>query len=140
MTTTTYSMKNVTATIDTREVRGLWEGDDTIVIEENADIGTMTIGADGSSIFSVACNHAAVIRIKLQHGSPLHEFFVQRLALQRDRGGLGTGFSFTVNDRASGEGGAAEECFIQQAPSQEFGVNATMREWVLATGDYRRTT
>ena len=139
MATTSYSYKNVVAMLDRQPIQGLFEGDDAIVISENADIGTMTIGADGSSIFSQAVNNGAMINIKLQHTSPTHKRLVQLLKRQQARGGLNTGMAFSVKDRASKEGGATDQAFIMTAPDQSFGTNATVREWVLVTGTYKRS-
>lgn len=139
MATTSYSYKNVVATFNNQPIQGLFEGDDAIVVTENADIGSMTIGADGSSIFSQAVNDAATISIKLQHTSATHKRLSQLLKRQKARGALGTGAGFAVKDRASGEGGATDQAFIMTAPDQSFGTNATVREWVLVTGSYKRS-
>lgn len=132
--TTAYSYLNVTATIDRRAVIGLWEGDDAIMVEPGADIGSMVVGANGDSIFSQSANRSATITLKLQHTSPTHRFLSQKLKTQR--AGQLSGFSFTVNDRGSNEGGGADKCFISQAPTDSKGENASERTWVIVTGDW----
>ena len=139
MATTTYSFKNVVATLDRQSVYGFFEGDDVVMVTENADIGTGVVGADGSTIFSQAVNNAVTINVKLQHTSPTHKRLGQLLRRQKEAGALGTGFQFAVADRATGEGGATSEAYIQQAPDQALGTNATVREWVLFAGDYRKS-
>ena len=119
---TAYSFINVSAVLDGQLVIGLWDGDDAIVVTKAADVGTGLVGADGSGIFSVSASRAATISIKLQHNSPAHRLLMQKLKRQQALGGLATGFTFSIIDSASGEGGK--------------GVNAVVREWVLWTADY----
>ncbi|QQM29294.1 DUF3277 family protein [Martelella lutilitoris] len=130
-----YGMVNVSSTIDGQQVTGLWDGDDAISIAPMTDKGTMLVGADGSSIFSVSANGGATITIRLQHKSPTHRLLTQKLARQKALGGAFSGFPATVFDTSSGEGGSADRCFIQSAPTKNNGTNATVREWVLVTGE-----
>ncbi|NTS31265.1 DUF3277 family protein [Phyllobacterium sp. BT25] len=132
-----YSMKNVSATLDGQRVVGLWDGDDPIVIAPLADVGTMLVGADGSSIFSQTANNGATITIRLQHTSPTHRNLMQKLQRQRADGVRVIGFPFVVIDVDSNEGGSTDQCFIMTAPNDEKGVNASAREWVLVTGDWK---
>jgi len=132
-----YSMKNVSATLDGQRVVGLWDGDDAIVIAPLSEVGTMLVGADGSSIFSQSANNGATITVRLQHTSPTHRNLMQKLQRQRADGVKVTGFPFVVIDVDSNEGGSTDQCFIQTAPNDEKGVNAGPREWVLVTGDWK---
>ena len=134
--TSAYSMINVSATLDRRDVKGLWDGDDAIVVTQGSDVGTGLVGADGSSIFSISADQSAQISIKLQHTSPTHRFLSQKLKQHRARGANATTFSFSIKDKVSGEGGTADKCYIMTAPEDSKGVNATVREWVLWTGDW----
>lgn len=134
--TSAYSMINVSATLDRRDVKGLWDGDDAIVVTQGSDVGTGMVGADGSSIFSISADQSAQISIKLQHTSPTHRFLSQKLKQHRARGANAQAFSFSIKDKVSGEGGTADKCYIMTAPEDSKGVNATVREWVLWTGDW----
>ena len=137
MKSSSYSFKNVAATVNGQQVVGFWEGDDAVTVARLTDRGTMVVGADGSSIFSATANEGATITLRLQHTSPTHRLLLQRLARQSARGVRVTGFPFTVIDVDSGEGGAAADCYIQSAPDDTKGVNAGAREWVLVTGNYK---
>lgn len=132
-----YSAKNVSATLDGQRVTGLWDGDDAIVTAPLADVGSMLVGADGSSIFSQSANNGATITLRLQHTSPTHRSLMQKLQRQRADGVRVTGFPFVVIDVDSGEGGSTDQAFIQTAPDDQKGVNAVAREWVLVTGDWK---
>lgn len=136
--TTAYSMINVVATLDRKEIQAPWDGDDAIVVTTGGDRGTGLIGAAGDGIFSVSADQSATISIKLMHTSPTHRLLEQKLKQQQARGGNFPGFSFTVKDRSSGEGGAADRCYIRQAPNDSKGKNATVREWMLWAALYDR--
>ena len=69
---TTYSMLNVAATLDGRDVVGLFEGDDAITVEPGAEVGTLMVGAKGDTVFSQTADRSARITVNLQHTSPTH--------------------------------------------------------------------
>lgn len=129
-----YSFLNVAATLDGLPVLGLWEGDDAIAVEQGADVGTGLVGADGASIFSQSANKSARVTIRLQHTSPTHRQLLQKWKQQR--AGRLLPFPFDFIDKNSGEGGTADRCFILQAPADQKGVNASVRAWVLWTGEW----
>lgn len=132
-----YSFKNVVASIDRRDVKGLWDGDDSITVAMAADQGARTVGADGSSIFSISADQSANITIRLQHTSPTHRFLMQKWNAQKTRGAAANGFPFAVKDTVSGEGGTATDCRIMTAPADSKGKAATVREWVLSAGEWK---
>lgn len=132
-----YSAKNVAATLDGQTVIGLWDDDNAIEVAPVEDTGTLIVGADGSSIFSQSASEAATITLRLQHTSPTHRLLHQKLARQRAKGVRITGFPFTVIDTDSNEGGSTDQVFIQSWPTDAKGKAATVREWVLVTGNWR---
>jgi len=130
-----YSMLAVSASVDGLAVRGLFDGDDAITVEHGADIGAGLVGADGSAMFSQSADNSARITIRVFHSSPTHRQLTQKM-LQQKAGQL-IPFPFSVIDKGSGEGGSADQCFVMQAPADSKGKNATVRAWVLWTGDYQ---
>lgn len=134
--TSAYSFINVAATLDGQKVIAPWDGDDALIVTRAADRGTGLVGADGSGLFSVSANKAATISIKLQHTSPTHRLLMQKEKRQQALGGTGTAFPFSFIETTSGEGGSADKCFIQSAPADGKGVNATVREWILWTSEW----
>ncbi len=135
-TSTAYSQVNVTVAVDQRQVIGLWDGDDAIVVTRGADLGTMMIGADGSGLFSISADKSAQISIKVQHTSPTHRLLIEKEKQQYARGAAFPGFPFSLKDTVSGEGGTADKCYIMQAPADSKGKAAAVREWVLITADW----
>lgn len=131
--TTAYSMLSVAATLDGRPVLGFFDGD-AVIVEEGADVGALLVGADGSAIFSQSADRSARIRIRLQHTSPTHRQLREKERAQR--AGRLVGFPFDVIDTISNEGGVADQCFIMQAPADTKAAQASVREWVLVTGDW----
>lgn len=133
-TSSAYSFINVQATLDGLKVLSPWDGDDALVVEQGADVGTGLVGVDGSSIFSQSADKSARITIRLQHTSSTHRQLTQKWKQQR--AGRLLGFPFDFIDKDSGEGGTADRCFIFQAPADSKGKNAVVRAWVLWTGEY----
>lgn len=131
-----YGYVNTANAVDGQIIQGLWDGDDAISIAPLADKGTMMIGADGSALFSISANRGATITLRLQHTSPTHRLLMQKLKRQQARASRETAFPVTAYDTSSGEGGTADKCYIQSAPTDTKGVNATVREWVLVTGEF----
>lgn len=131
-----YAAQNVSLTVDGIQAmeRGLWDGDDAIAVEQTMDVGSLLEGADGSSIFSQSASHGARITIRVMDTSYIHRMLLQRW--KRQRAGVSTAVAVTLLDRGSGEGGAADRCYIMQAPSAQKGRNASVRAWVLVTGDW----
>ena len=135
--TSAFSMLNVAATLDGRRVIGLFDGDNAVQVTQGADVGTLMVGADGSSLFSQTADRSAQITIRLQHTSPTHRQLIEKWRAQR--AGRLVGFPFDVIDSGSNEGGSADKCYIMRAPDDTKGNNATVREWVIVTGDWNPT-
>lgn len=129
-----YSMLNVTATLDGRRVIGLMDGDNAIEISPGADVGTMLIGADGTGLFSQSADRSATIVLRLKPNSPTHRQLVEKWKAQQ--AGVLRGFGFDVIDAGSNGGGNGTDCFIQAAPAESLGTNATVREWTLVTATW----
>jgi hypothetical protein len=134
--TTAYGFVNTSNMVDGQLIQGLWDGDDAISIAPLADKGTMMIGADGSALFSVSANKGATITLRLMHTSPTHRLLMQKLKRQQALASPVAAFPVTAYDTSSGEGGTADKCFIQSSPTDTKGINATVREWVLVTGEF----
>lgn len=134
-----YSMIHVANTVDGLEVRGLWDGDDSVTIAPMADSGTMLVGSKGDSLFSGSANKGATITLRLMHTSPTHRQLERLEVAQNTPGGLTNGFRVTATDTSSGESGVADKCYVQSRPTRSYGNNATVREWVIVTGEWQPT-
>lgn len=134
MTTSAYSFINVAATLDGVAILGTWDGDDALIVEQGADVGTGVVGAGGEGIFSQSADKSARITIRLMHTSPTHAQLTRRWKQQR--AGRLLSFPFDFKDKDSGEGGTADQCYIMQAPADSKGKNAVVRTWVLWTAHY----
>lgn len=132
--TIAFSMLNVTATLDGRRVIGLMDGDNAIQVSPGVDAGTMLIGADGTPLFSQTADRSATITLRLKHNSPTHKQLLEKWKAQRS--GRLVGFPFDVIDSGSSEGGVGTDCFVQRAADDTKGNNATVREWVIVTGNW----
>lgn len=132
---TVYSMLGVMAAVDGIPIIGMFDGDDAISVETREDEGDWLMGADGSALFSQTADASAQITLKLQHTSPTHKQLGIRVALQRS--GVLSPFPFDVIDINGGEGSHSGNCLVIKAPTQQYGENATVREWVLASPSWQ---
>lgn len=131
---TTYSAADITATLDGRQIIGFDEGDNVLEVAPVTNRSEIRVGATGSSIISVSTNRAARITLRLMHNSATHRLLSQKNAQMLS--GVRRPFSFSYKEVGSGEGGAASRCMIEQAPTKSHGLNATVREWILVTGEW----
>lgn len=126
---TMYSFLNVKATLNGREITGLWEGDDAIEIEERSQVANDLVGADGAAIVSVTADQSVYIRIRLQPNSPMHRYLDEQYRILK--GGQLDPMSFSVRDTGNGEGGSTSQAVIRAMATKQLGVNASVREWEL---------
>lgn len=134
---TSYSAINVAATLDGQPVLGLFDGDNAIQVDQNADAGEGLVGVQGDAIFSQTADRSAMVTLRLQHTSPTHRQLIEKWKAQR--AGRVIGFPFAVIETGSNEGGNGDKCFIKSAPSDTKGANATVREWSIWIGDWTPT-
>lgn len=126
---TLYSFSNVVLTIDGRQVVGLWEGDDAVVIERPTDLGSALTGADGASVVSITADQSATVTIKLQANSAMNQYLQQKV--KRMRMGSQDLIAIVLRDTSTGEGGGCSAAVVIREPSKSFGATATEREWQL---------
>lgn len=129
-----HSFDEISVVIDGVEVVGFWEGDDAVSVSRRTDIGNMLTGADGSSLFSHSSDKSVTITLRLQPNSPAHGRLLERQ--KRQESGNLNGFPVAVSDRINGIGGTTDRAFIMTVPNQDFGTNATSREWVLVASEF----
>lgn len=130
-----YTAINFAGSIDGVAVTGLFDGDNAVQVDQNADAGTGLVGVQGDSIFSQTADRSASVTMRLMHTSPTHRQLMQKWHAQQ--AGVLRPFACDQLDTASNEGGSGDEFYVMRAPSDTKGTNATVREWVLWTGDYK---
>ena len=133
----TYNAADVMLLMDGVIVEGLADGDNAVDYAEGREAGSGLVGMSGSSIFSVSNDRSAQITLRLLHTSRAHRRLEEKLARQK-AGGRYRPFPISCRDVGSGEGFAAEQCYIMTAPNITKGATAQPREWVLWTGEARR--
>lgn len=126
---TIYDFRNVVVTIDGRQVVGLWEGDDVVLVERPTDLGSALTGADGASVVSVSADQSATVTIKLQPNSAMNQYLAQ--AAKRMRMGSQRLIVISVRDTTTGEGGGCSAAVVIREPPKSWGATATEREWQL---------
>jgi len=131
---TTFSFANVSVLIDGSPVTGFWEGDDAIVVERNAPDGNAVVGVDGDAVVSRPVNNSVTIKLKVSPTSAAHQLLTQKK--RNIDNNLISDFAVSITDTGNGEGGAATQATILQAPNSQFGENASEREWTLFANDW----
>jgi hypothetical protein len=126
---TIHDFKNIVLTIDGRQVIGLWEGDDAVMVERQTDLGTPLTGADGASVVSITADQSANVTIKLMPNSAMNSYLEQ--AVKRMRMGSQRVLTIGLRDTSTGEGGGCSSAVVIKEPSKSYGGNATEREWVI---------
>jgi hypothetical protein len=129
---TIYSFLNVACNIGGVLVDRLWEGDDAVILEPHVDISTPLIGVDGIPLISVSADRAITITVKLQPTSSMHTSLLRRHADMHR--GIFQSFPVSLTDVSNGTGGSCSECMILAKPSEQYGANASVREWKLFAG------
>ncbi|KRE07456.1 hypothetical protein ASE63_22415 [Bosea sp. Root381] len=124
---TLYSFDNVVVTIDGREVIGVWEGDDAVLVERPTDLGSALTGADGASVVSITADQSATVTLKLQPNSAMNAYLEQ--AVKRMRMGSQRLLNIAIRDTSTGEGGGCSAAVVIREPSKSWGAAATEREW-----------
>jgi hypothetical protein len=126
---TVYAYANLAVTIDGRDVRGLWEGDDVVVIERPTDLGTPLTGADGASVVSISSDQTAQVILKLQPNSAMNSYLSDRVKATR----MGSPRLITIGilDTSTGEGGGCSAALVIKEPSISYGAAASEREWTI---------
>lgn len=126
---TVFSFGNVVATIDDREIKGLWEGDDVISVERTAQLGTPLVGADGSAVMSVTMDQTATVTLRLMPNSAMNQYL--RSVAKRQRAGFNRILRIAIQDTSTGEGGGCSSAMVMQEPNWSLGAAATSRDWVI---------
>lgn len=133
---TTYNARNCQVTLDGRDVRGFWEGDDAVTVERSVDRSTAMVGADGKAVVSTSADESATITLKLQHTSAAHKRL--RNIEQSMSKGRTRKFPLDIADTESGEGGSSRECVIIGTPNVNTGsATASEREWKIFANPWR---
>lgn len=130
-----YTVINLASSLDGVAVVGLFDGDNAIQVDQNADAGNGLVGVQGDSIFSQTADRSATVTLRLMHTSPTHRQLMQKWHAQQ--AGILRPFPFDHMDTESKEGGSGDEFYVYRAPSDTKGTNATVREWMIWTGDYK---
>lgn len=133
--TSAYSAVNLMSVLDGVAVDGYWDGDNAIQVDQGVDAGTGLVGVQGDSIFSQTADRSASVTLRLQHTSNTHKRLLQKW--EQQRAGRLRGFPFDHMDTEANEGGSGDKFYIMRAPVDTKGMNATVREWTIWTGDYK---
>ena len=128
----TYDPRQIMMSLGSHVVSGYSDGT-FLTIEAHGDGISKSVGADGEVIRSIDPDETATVTITVQYGSDTYKFAKQQYDMDRITHGDGM-FPVLIKDLKGNLVFSAEEGWIDNSPSTEFGKEASDREIVIETG------
>lgn len=100
-----------------------------ITIEASGDIGTLTMGADGSGQFSLHADKSGKITVRILKANPTNKQLSAMYAIQTSDGALYGQNIITLTDTLRGDAITCSQVAFTKAPSLSYGKEAGMLEW-----------
>lgn len=126
----TYDFKEVSVILNGNILTGFIEGD-AIEVAPDEDDWSLQVGADGESTRSKRNNNSATVTIRLMQTAASND--VLNALYQADKLSSTGKAAMLIKDNSGRSIHAAEEAWIQKAPTASYGNEAGSREWVLRT-------
>lgn len=102
-------------------------------IDQDEDAYSLQVGADGEATRSRTNNNAATIEVSLMQTALANDLLSQQHELDKATPAGAGCLPLMIKDAQGRALYAAQNAWIQRAPSREFGVEATGRTWTLRT-------
>lgn len=118
---------------------GAGNSDEGITIEPNEDIGTMTIGADGTPMHSLHANKSGTVTVRLLKTSPVNQKLAQMYALQTASGSTYGQNTITVGNTSLQDSSTCQQVAFKRAPTISYAKDAAVMEWTFNAGIIDRT-
>ena len=130
----TYSFLDVQATISGpgggfSMGSGAGASEEGISVEPSEEVGTMTIGADGSGMHSLHANKYCKITVRLLKTSPVNAQLAGMLALQRTSGANYGQNTISIVNMASGDSITGQQAAFAKWPNLTYAKEGGMNEW-----------
>ena len=132
----TYSFINVTCSLMGPNANyplgaGAGSAEEGITIEPTGDQATMTIGADGSGMYSLHADRSGRFLIRLLKISPTNALLMATFEADRSSSAFFGQNTIVVNDTARGDNISGRGVAIMRAPTIVYGREGAMQEWTL---------
>lgn len=131
----TYSFQDVAATLTgPTGIADLGYGaaiaDEGISIDMAGDKNTMTIGADGEGMHSLAANKSGTVTVRALKTSPLNAVLQAMYDAQQLSATLWGQNVIVVRQTASGDITTARSCAFKKKPNLKYAKDGDLLEWV----------
>lgn len=127
----TYDFNQVSCIVGGNALTGFADGDDVVKVEYEKEEFMTIVGASGEATRTKSNNKSAKVTLKLLKTSLAND--ILNGYLQADRLSNSGLFPFLVKDNNGTDLHAAEQMWIEKAPSVGHGENPTATEWILRT-------
>lgn len=108
---------------------GAGVAEEGIDIESNADMNTMTIGADGSGQHGLSTDKSGRISIRLLKTSPVNAQLLAMANFQRSSGATHGQNTLTINDVNRGDVVTCRQVAFKKIPTITFSKDPGINEW-----------
>ena len=132
MSTHSYDPSQVVISIGGQTVSGFADGT-FITVSRNNPTWSLTSGASGETCRAKSNDWSGTIELTLMQSSSMNNFLSAKMLL--DELSNNGKFAFNLLDADGTTLVSALECWVQQAPSVEYGKELSDRTWTLETGD-----
>ena len=134
----TYSFQDVSATLVGSGVVnfgfGAHSAKEGISIDQNEDINTMYIGADGEVMHSLKSNKSGTVTIRLMRTSPINAQLQLLFTAQTASSSLHGNNVITIRDKGNDEICVCRSCAFKRCASRNYGEDAGIQEWIFDAG------
>ena len=141
---TTYSFLDVVASIvgpggAINLGQGAATSEEGITVEPTDDIGTMTIGADGTPMHSLHANKSGSVTVRLLKTSPVNAKLSQMYAFQTASGANHGQNTISIGNSATQDSITCQQVAFKRAPTISYAKEGGVNEWHFNAGIIDRT-
>lgn len=134
MATNTYSFLDVEAAIagpggSFSLGNGAGPSEEGISITQTDDIGSMTIGADGSGMHSLHAGRAGTVTLRLLKTSPVNQLLMDQANFQRASSANYGQNTIVIRNVVSGDTVTAVQCGYRRVPDLSYAKDGNTVEW-----------
>lgn len=113
---------------------GIGSAEEGITIEPNEDIGSMTIGADGTPMHNLHADKSGTVTIRLLKTSPANQKIANLYAFQTANGANHGNNAITIVNVTTHDAISCQQCGFKRAPTLTYAKEGGINEWTFNAG------
>lgn len=126
-----FDLKQVAVLISGREINEFADGADSLDVSPLADVGALTIGANGHGVFTKTNNNAVRLTMNLLQNSEDNEYLCELYNRQEKRFKNFKALELYIEDTLNGDVYTASEGYFTIRPSFTRGNQTNSSTWVI---------